>query len=150
MSKSLYKESHCDKIIEYGKKGYSVSRVCRELGISRTTYYKWCERYNNFKEAEHLRSTYEEAFLDDVEEEATFCKRKVNTQLFLERRRRTSGAGNNPNNPQQITIGNINIANITNDQLDYKIKELVDTLKDEYHEDVTALIEGEVIEQSDN
>ena len=57
MRKSRYSESQIIKILNEGESGMPIGDLCREHGISRSTYYKWKAKYGgmNVNELRHLR-----------------------------------------------------------------------------------------------
>lgn len=49
---TLYKPEYCQKVIDLGRKGYSVVQMCADLGISRNTLEtEWPANYPDFSQA---------------------------------------------------------------------------------------------------
>lgn len=77
MKKSRFSENQIVKILKQGENGVGVSELCREHGISKSTYYKWKSKYGGMEarelgrlkelEAENakLKAMYAELSLDN-------------------------------------------------------------------------------------
>lgn len=52
MKKSQFTESQIVKAIQEHEKGRKAEDVCRELGISTVTFYKWRQKYAGLEVAE--------------------------------------------------------------------------------------------------
>lgn len=48
---TLYRPEFCEKVIEFGKEGYSIVEMATELGVVRQTLRDWCERHPDFLDA---------------------------------------------------------------------------------------------------
>ena len=60
-----YKSEYCVQIIEYGTSGKPILKFCADLGISRSTFYKWKDEYPEFKEASEIAKTKNASFWND-------------------------------------------------------------------------------------
>jgi putative transposase len=62
MKKSNFTESQIVKAIKEHENGRNVNELCRELGISAASFYKWCQRYGGLevKELKRLKELEEE------------------------------------------------------------------------------------------
>ena len=68
MKKSKYSETQIVKSIQEHEKGRKAEEICRELGISTVTFYKWRQKYGGLEVSE-LRK------MKDLEEENSKLKR---------------------------------------------------------------------------
>ena len=46
-----YKEDHCKEVIEYLRKGKSVTQFSAHIDVSKSTIYKWAEQHDMFSDA---------------------------------------------------------------------------------------------------
>ena len=62
MKKSNFTESQIVKAIKEHENGRNVNELCRELGISAASFYKWRQRYGGLevKELKRLKELEEE------------------------------------------------------------------------------------------
>lgn len=77
MKKSKFSETQIVSILKKGEGGIPVSDLCREHGISKSTYYKWKSKYGGMeakelsrlrqleKENQRLKAMYAELSLDN-------------------------------------------------------------------------------------
>lgn len=77
MKKSRFSENQIIKILKQGEGGVDIPTICREHGISKSTYYKWKSKYGGMEasdlkrmrelEAENrrLKAMYAELSLDN-------------------------------------------------------------------------------------
>ena len=49
MKKSKYRESQIVKALKEHESGRSTQDVCRELGVSNVTFYKWKQKYGGLE-----------------------------------------------------------------------------------------------------
>ena len=68
MKKSQFTESQIVKAIQEHEKGRKAEDLCRELGISTVTFYKWRQRYGGLEVAELKK-------MKELEEENSKLKR---------------------------------------------------------------------------
>ena len=68
MKKSQFTESQIVKAIQEHEKGRKVEDLCRELGISTVTFYKWRQKYAGLEVAELKK-------MKELEEENSKLKR---------------------------------------------------------------------------
>jgi putative transposase len=68
MKKSQFTESQIVKAIQEHEKGRKAEDVCRELGVSNVTFYKWRQRYGGLEVAELKK-------MKELEEENSKLKR---------------------------------------------------------------------------
>lgn len=132
--KTKFEAWMCDKIIEVAQQGRHVAGMCIEIGIrSRDTFYRWLNRYPEFKEAYE----YTKLVSQDVHEQLGFrgmtgqiknfnfsSYAMIMNNKFPEEYKRT---GNGPNT--EINIGSINsIERLDQKALDEKIQQLQEKL----------------------
>jgi putative transposase len=55
MKKSRYSEQQIIKILKAGEAGQKVNDLCRQYGISKSSYYKWKARYGGLEASELSR-----------------------------------------------------------------------------------------------
>ena len=72
MRKSRFSETQIVKMLKEGEAGRPVSDICRESGISSTTFYKWKTKYGGMEASDVRR-------LKDLEAEHSRLK-----QMFAE------------------------------------------------------------------
>lgn len=72
MRKSRFSETQIVKMLKEGEAGRPVSEICRESGISATTFYKWKTKYGGMEASDVRR-------LKDLEAEHSRLK-----QMFAE------------------------------------------------------------------
>lgn len=68
MKKSQFTESQIVRAIQEHEKGRTAEDVCRELGISTATFYKWRQKYGGLEVTELKR-------IKELEEENNKLKR---------------------------------------------------------------------------
>jgi putative transposase len=68
MKKSNYTESQIVKAIKEYENGKSVNDLCRELGVSSVTFYKWKSKFGGMEVSDVKR-------MKDLEEENSKLKR---------------------------------------------------------------------------
>jgi transposase-like protein len=64
----------------YKKSLFNISEACRAIGINRTTYYTWIEKYPKFKEELELA----EKQMDDIAENSLYKNVKKGIQKAVE------------------------------------------------------------------
>ena len=68
MKRSKFSETQIIKHLKANEAGRSVKEICRELGISEATFYKWRQKYGGMESSQLKR-------LRDLEEENSRLKR---------------------------------------------------------------------------
>lgn len=62
-----YDPAYCDVVMEIGKQGGWIPRMCRDLGVkSEKTIYNWRDNYPEFAEALEAARIYSAAHFEDV------------------------------------------------------------------------------------
>jgi hypothetical protein len=64
--RTKYLPEMCDTIIEMGKRGRSKAQCASHLGISRSTFDRWLEANEDFRESWELADTHSQAFWENV------------------------------------------------------------------------------------
>jgi putative transposase len=78
MKKSKFTETQIVKAIKEHENGRNVNELCRELGVSTASFYKWRQRYGGMEVKELIK-------LKDLEEENDRLKKMyVNLSLVHE------------------------------------------------------------------
>lgn len=133
--KRKYSPDMCEKIIEIAANGGHVAQMCVELGIgSKDTFYRWLNEYPEFAEAYETAKLHSQAFWESVGTMGTTGQLKgfnattyaiIMNNKFSEDYKR-SGTGSNT----EINIDNrsVNVEQLSNEQLDQRLKELSETL----------------------
>lgn len=62
MRRKRYKEEQIISMLKRVEAGQSMTEVCRDAGVSQTTFYKWKQKYGNMEvsEARKLRKLEDE------------------------------------------------------------------------------------------
>lgn len=63
---SKYSSEYCERAIEYGKAGKSVTWIAAELGIGRETLYRWTEEHPEFRDAINRAQEYAQQWWEDA------------------------------------------------------------------------------------
>lgn len=61
-----YQEDMCQKVIGFGKQGYSRTAIAAKLGISRQTLYLWVKQYPDFFDAMEKAVEESQIFWEDA------------------------------------------------------------------------------------
>jgi DNA-binding XRE family transcriptional regulator len=64
--RTKYDPSMCETIIALGKKGKSKTQMAAHLDISRSTFDRWLEANEDFKESWELADTHAQAFWEEI------------------------------------------------------------------------------------
>lgn len=62
---SKYDPSYCDKLVEYGAQGYSLTACAGKLGVSRQTLHEWAGAWPEFSDAMARHAGARTAFLEE-------------------------------------------------------------------------------------
>ena len=85
--KDVYDPTVCDELPAMFADGSSIVKVCaRKLGIARSTYYEWKEKYPEFKKAAEKGEQLAQCAQEDVLEEGARGKIEnynATSQIFL-------------------------------------------------------------------
>lgn len=76
-------EESCRILVEACEKGASVEGVCKLLGVSEATYYKWRDKYPEFAEAIAYGRTLSKAWGKDMLLEFGMSDRKCNQAVLI-------------------------------------------------------------------
>ena len=63
---SKYDPSYCDKVIEWGKQGYSREMIAGELDVSWNTLLSWCDAHSDFLEALDTAKMHEMIYFEKI------------------------------------------------------------------------------------
>ena len=66
VARGKYKPEMCATIVRLGKTGKSKAQCAAHLDISRSTFDRYLETYEAFREAWELADTYAQAFWEDI------------------------------------------------------------------------------------
>jgi DNA-binding XRE family transcriptional regulator len=64
--RTKYDPAMCETIIALGKKGKSKTQMAAHLDISRSTFDRWLEANEDFKESWELADTHAQAFWEEI------------------------------------------------------------------------------------
>ncbi len=64
--RTKYLPEMCETIVELGKRGRSKTQCASHLGIARSTFDRWIEEYEDFREAWELADTHSQAFWENI------------------------------------------------------------------------------------
>jgi hypothetical protein len=48
---STYDPAYCDQVVEFLKDGYSLTAFAGEIGVARSTIFKWAEEHSEFSDS---------------------------------------------------------------------------------------------------
>lgn len=68
-----YRPEFCQKVIEYGKEGKSVTQIACLLGFHKDTLYDWSSKFKDFSDALSLSRQYAQAWFEDVGQNGLFA-----------------------------------------------------------------------------
>lgn len=112
-----YQDKYCSLIRMYLRQGYSKSKFCSEVGISRDSFYRWQKEYPEFKEACTIALEDNLAYYEDQYLLAAEGKKEINIAALKEARAGQHGSVQSPETKgNQINIGNINILQQKSDE----------------------------------
>ena len=97
MKKSKFSEHQIVAILKQGESGASIDEICREHGISRSTYYKWKSKYGGMEASDLAR-------LKQLEEENRQLK-AMYAELSLDNRILKEALEKNCNDDQAARAG---------------------------------------------
>ena len=64
--RSKYDPSMCDRVIELGRKGKSKTQMAARLEIARSTFDRYLEEHEEFREAYELADTHSQALWEQI------------------------------------------------------------------------------------
>ena len=71
---SKYDPSFCDRVIELGREGASLTEIAADIGVVRDTIYAWIDNYDEFFDAMKKASELSQAFWERMGREGTTGK----------------------------------------------------------------------------
>ena len=63
---SKYQPAMCEVIVELGLKGKSKAQMASHLNIARSTFDRWLEEHQEFRESWELADTHAQAFWEEI------------------------------------------------------------------------------------
>jgi len=112
-------------------RGYSISKFCSVVGISRDSFYRWKKEYPAFKEACDIAEEDSKAFFEELAVKGSTYEIKVNAALLKDERDRQHGSVKVADaGKTEINIGNMNVLeHLSQDELKQKIEARMKNLK---------------------
>ena len=133
--KSKYDESYGRKALVLMMDGASLNKVCAALDISKDTFYRWMQTYPEFKDYIQRGKTHSEVWWEDLGVDAMLGKAKVDHRFYKTRTNQQFKWDQQENSANTIQIENLQINQLSNDDLDKKIESLSKQLKLEVKKD---------------
>lgn len=119
-----------DKAIELMEEGKSIVAVCKELRISRDTFYRWCKEHEEFKDRIQEGLTYSEAWWEELGLHGMLGKiDKFNPTMYIHRVNSQFKWQSEKSPGNSINIENLQINNLSDGDLDKKIASLQSQMK---------------------
>jgi len=78
-----YKPEMCEKLPFMFQNGEDVAEVCAELGVRRSTFYNWVNKYPEFAEAYEFGKELSEAAWMRMGRAGAFGKIKINAPVWF-------------------------------------------------------------------
>lgn len=80
-----YRKEMCDRVIELGKKGKSITQIAAALGVSRKTVYQWVgeDGHPEFAEAMEIARTESQNWWEDVAQERMISGEPWNSATWI-------------------------------------------------------------------
>lgn len=82
-----YDPVYCQSVLKLMSEGYSITEVIAELGVSKSTLYRWANEHKEFKEALQLGIEYAQAWWEKLGREFVVSEvrspRKINLGLYV-------------------------------------------------------------------
>lgn len=127
---SKYNVEYGDKVVELMTDGKSIVAVCKELQISRDTFYRWCREHDAFKDKVQEGLTYSEAWWEELGLHGMMGKiNKFNPTMYIHRVNSQFKWQSDKSPGQTINIENLQINSLSDQDLDKKIEALQSQLK---------------------
>lgn len=82
MEKSKFTDSHVMEALERAEAGVAVPEVCRELGISSATFYKWRSKYGGM--ATPMISRMKELELENARLKKMYAEERLKAEILKE------------------------------------------------------------------
>lgn len=123
---SKYKPEMGDEVISLMEEGKSIVAVCKELRISRDTFYRWCREHEEFKSKVQEGLTYSEAWWEELGLHGMLGKmgKQFNPTMYIHRVNSQFKWQSAENKGNTINIENLQINQLSDDDLDKKIESL--------------------------
>jgi len=77
-----YSKAICDRVIEMGRDGKSLTQIASALNVTRQTLYNWINEHPDFFDAVELSRTHSQAFYEDLHHAAVIGEVDVNPALI--------------------------------------------------------------------
>lgn len=127
---SKFDETYGERIVELMTEGKSIVAVCKELQISRDTFYRWCKEHDEFKAKVQEGLTYSEAWWEELGLAGMLGKiNKFNPTMYIHRMNTQFKWQTDKNPGNSINIENLQINTLSDKDLDLKIETLSKQLK---------------------
>lgn len=143
LRRTKYYPDMCDTILDIAQEGGHVSQMCVKLGISKDTFYRWLDRYDEFSEAYAQSKLISQAVHEEMLLAGAMGRIKnfnFNAMAMLMNNKfpqdyKRSATGSNT----EINIGSINsIEKMDAKDLDAKIEQLQEKLGLAHSEEETT------------
>ena len=107
-----YKKEYAEDLPEMFKNGESVAEVVAILGVWRSTFYEWVNKYPEFKEAYEHGKTLSEAWWAKLGRQGASCEKQINPAVWIFNMKAKfdwSDKGDNENNEDDDHVTKVEI-----------------------------------------
>ena len=135
---SSYQPAYADRVMSAMQSGQvTIAMLCRDLGISRPTFYRYLDDHPEFKEAYENGKEHAEAWWDEVGIQGMLSK-KLDSTIYCAFRNNISGwrrSGDSGQEPvgKTVNIQNLNILNnmkqLSTEELEAEIQKKLEKIE---------------------
>src|SRR3990167_10515464 len=134
-----YHKGLCEDLLRRMQKGETNVMVASGLGISEATFYSWLKEHDDFKEVYDVADTARKAYMEGLLIGMAQGDIKGDFKALIAYLNNKYGySGVNPNNQgNTIQIGNMNVLNMDQKDIDKRLEHLLSKYNINYIEDLT-------------
>ncbi len=96
-----YKPEMCEEVVEHYVSGMSDAQICRELYISRETFYEWVRNREDFAAAVKVGKVFSEAWWIDKAQQAVEGSIKIDSKVWFANMKNRFSWRDNPAEPKE-------------------------------------------------
>ena len=125
-----YNKDYGPKVIDLMEQGKSIVACCKELRISRDTFYRWLKEHDDFRESVQEGLTYSEAWWEELGLAGMLGQiDKFNPTMYIHRVNTQFKWQQESNPGQTVNIENLQINTLSEKELDKQIENLTQKIK---------------------